>query len=153
MTNIRNFQRDTQVEFGTLLFDEEVTFNIQNVTLPGITTSNPEMYNKSVKMFNQGDSYEFEEITLTFIADEDMEVWKSIMNNMFKHIELPSGNFELNPADSWITINSSAGEQILKLYLHNCSINSVGSLSYSTTTDDEVLTFDVTINYDYFDIV
>lgn len=151
--NTRNFQRDTQVEFGTLLFGEEAVFNIQNVTLPGISTTNPEVHKRGVKGFLQGDSMEFEEITLTFLADEEMTVWKQVMGHMFDHIEIPSGNMTMNSADSWITINGSDGGKVLKLYLHNCSINNIGSLQYDTTSEDEVLTFDVSLNYDYFEIV
>lgn len=150
--NTRNFQRDTQVEFGTRLFGEVTSYNVQNVIIPGIDTTNIEVPNRGVMAMVQGDQIDFQELNVTILVDEELNTWKDLMKHMFDHIELPSGNFELNQANSWITIRDSAGRVMLNLVFHNSNITNVGSLSYDTTGEDTELTLDVSLRYDYFSI-
>jgi len=150
MNNIRNFQRDTQIEFGTRLFDEVITYNVQNVLLPGIDMDDAEAHTRGIKALIQGDSVEFQELSLTIIVDEEMKVWKDLMKKMFEHIEIPDNTFTLNPADSWITIRNSKGEDVMTVTFYESHITTIGSLSYDSTGEDDELIMDISIRYDYF---
>lgn len=150
--NTRNFTRDTQVEFGTNLFGEETIYNVQNVLIPGIDTINVEVPNRGVMAEIQGDQITFQELNLTLLVDEEMKVWKDVMKHMFDHISLPSGEFELNQADSWVTIRDSAGRIMLNIVFHDSNITNIGSLNYDTTGEDGELVLDISIRYDYFSI-
>lgn len=151
--NTRNFQRDTQIEFGTRLFGEETTWNIQNIMIPGIDMDSPETYTRGSKALIQGDSIEYQELSLTFIIDEEMKVWKELMNYLFENVNTTESTFMLNPADSWITIRDSKGSDILTITYTNSHITNIGSLSYDSTGEDAELVLDVSIRYDYFKFI
>lgn len=150
--NTRNFQRDTQIEFGTRLFGEITSYNVQTVMIPGIDTTNIEIPNRGVMAELQGDQILFQDLSLTLLVDEDLNTWKDLMKHMFDHIQLPSGHFELNQANSWITIRDSAGKIMLNLVFHGSNITSVSGMSYDTTGEDTEITLDISIRYDYYSI-
>ena len=153
MPNFRNFQRDTQIEFGTNLFGDEVIYNVLSVIVPGIDTTNIEVNKNSVQGWIQGSQITFQELTVSILVDEDMEAWKTVVANLFKHVELPSGKMTMNPADSWVSIKSSEGIDVLKLQFINCTLMNLTPLTYDNSSDNNVLTFDLNIQFDYFKIV
>lgn len=150
--NTRNFQRDTQIEFGTLLFGEEIIYNIQNVMIPGVDVDSPEVFVNGVKGLLQADALDFQELNITILIDEELKVWKELMAYMFKNVNIPNKTFDVNPAQSWVTIRNSKGEEVMTCTFHDSHITNIGSLSYDSTGEDDELVLDVSIRYDWFEI-
>ena len=148
--NTRNFQRDTQIEFGTSIFGEDVTYNIQNVIIPGIDMDSAETFNRGAKALIQGDAIEYQELNLTIIVDEEMKVWKELMGFLFENVNTQEATFNLNPGDSWITIRNSKGADILTIEFSASHITNIGSLSYDASGEDDELIMDISLRYDYF---
>ncbi len=153
MTNLRNFSKDTQIQFGTKLFGDEVSYNVQMVVLPGLDTANIETRASGVQGWIQGDSIDFQDLTLSVIVDEDINTWKSVMKQMLTHVNVKTGRFERLEADSWVQVMNSSGEVVLKLKFINSSIINIGTLTYDSTGEDAIMTFDLVMQFDWFEIV
>lgn len=153
MTNLRNFSKDTQIQFGTKLFGDEVSYNVQMVVLPGLDTANIETRASGVQGWIQGDSIDFQDLTLSVIVDEDINTWKSVMKQMLTHVNVKTGRFERLEADSWVQVMNSSGEVVLKLKFINSSIINIGTLTYDSTGEDAIMTFDIVMQFDWFEIV
>jgi len=154
MGNMRSFSHNSNFFFQTNLFNEEETsYAIQEVNLPGVSFSHIQTSARSVMGNIQGDTLTFNDLTLNLIIDEDLVVWKEIMN---KILEMRNPENELGKQIekySYLEIHDDNSNKILKLEFINCMIESIDDLAYNTTSEDEVITCSITIKYDYFVVI
>ena len=152
--SVRNFSHNSNFFFQTNLFSEEETsYAIQEVNLPGVSFSHIQASARSVMGNFQGDTLTFNDLTLNLIIDEDLVVWKEIMNKMLTMRNPENELGELVEKYSYLEIHDDNSNQILKLEFKDCMIESIDDLAYNTTSEDEIITCSITIKYDYFVII
>jgi len=151
MRNLRNFSTTSNYQFGTSLFGTETTYAIQSVNLPGISFTHPEVSSGSVLGHIQGDTAQYNELELNFIIDENLEVWKEIINGMIKMRNTEGLGQQVN-CNSFLKILDSNNKEILHLDFTNTLISVISDVEYSSTEEDEIITLPVTITYDYYNI-
>ena len=155
-----NFLLPTSFKFD-LKRIPSVVFFCQSVNLPSITLgeiSQPTRFSLPVK--RSGDSFEFEDLTVNFIVDEEMKTWLEIYNWMSTITSLEDfdtynsaghGNppNEMNHySDAVLVITNSAKNPIIEVNFKGCFPKSVSAIEFdSKTTDNEPLVATVTFGY------
>ena len=153
ITNTRSNAFNSNTYFGSTIFGDDVTYQIQQVALPGISMAHQAEATKVGYIHLQGDIAEYDSIRLTVLVDEKLVVWKELITIMQKY-HVPGTNL-CNPitGDSWIEIRDNRNNYLFKLELKNSYIKSIGSVTYATNGDNEIITVDVDMVFDYFLIV
>ena len=149
----RNFTHNSNFVFNTNLFGEETQYNIQEVQLPGLSFAHMQTSTNSTFLNMQGDTLTYNDLTLNFIIDEDLMVWKEIVKSLQTMRDPTSGTGELLEKYSYLEIHDDNSKLVLKLEFINCMIEGIDDLAYNTTSQDEIITCSATIKYDYYTIV
>jgi len=154
MSNLRNFTHTSNFVFQTNLFTEEETaYSIQEAPLPGLAFSHIQTSRNAVLGNIQGDTITYNDLTLSFIMDEKLTIWKEIVGKMIKMRDPNQITAEQIEKYGYLEIHDDNSKEVLKLEFINCMIESIDDLQYSTTSEDEIITCSVTIKYDYYNIV
>jgi len=149
--NKRNLATSSNIIFKSSLLNDEDYF-IQSVSLPGLTFTAPELgvpspFNTSVIV--HPDTILYDPVDLVFLCDENLDIWKSIIN---KAKNLTTFDEDITEGNSWIFIKDSNGNTRKTIVLKNSVIISVSGLDYSSADNDDILTFSVSVNYTEFQI-
>lgn len=150
--NNRNFTHTSNFIFGTNLFSEDVTYYAQTINVPGISFGHIESSTRSVKFNLQSDTMEFSPLNITLIVDEQLENWKQIFKTLKRMREQDKGTGEKVEEYLWIEIHDDNSQKILHLDFYGAMLESLGDLTFNTTSEDEIVTTDIVIKYDYYDI-
>lgn len=150
--NNKNFSNNTDMTFGSDLFSDNAIANMQTMSLPALTFTHPEIQHGGVSSFLQGESLIYGELDVEFILDDNMTVWKDIVNTMFKARD-QNGEVEEDPKNAWVSIKKHDGSEVLKLEFSNVRIENIGEVIYDTRAGNEINTLSVLLKYDSFDIV
>jgi len=154
MANLRNFTHTSNFTFQTNLFTEEETaYSVQEAPLPGLSFSHIQTSRNAVFGNIQGDTITYNDLTLSFIMDEKLTIWKEIVGKMIKMRDPNQVTAEQIEKYGYLEIHDDNSKEVLKLEFVNCMIESIDDLQYSTTSEDEIITCSVTIKYDYYNIV
>ena len=152
-TGNKNYALDTSIYFGTTLFSEGTLYNVQSVNLPGVNFSNPQIASRSGALIaGQADNITFNDLQLTLIIDESFSIWKEVMINAFKMVNVTQSMFNKNYHDAYVIITDSQGNDILKVWFRNAQITSIGDLPFASSNMNEHLTLDIELQYDYMEI-
>ena len=150
--NLRNFSHTSNFIFGTNLFGEEATYLLQSVNLPGMSMSHVQVNHRSIMGNIQGDTTTFNDLSLEFIVDEELVLWKQIANHFKKMREQDKGTGDLINEYAWLEIHDDNSRKVLKLDFHGALFESFDDLIFNTTSDDDVLTLSGSMKYDYYTI-
>lgn len=149
-----------------LLFDRlpNTTFFLQSINLPSITLNSVATQSPYVQVNTPGNILAFEQLSVTYIVDEDMQAWKDIyswitaMGNPTSQNKL--GNLTTEPGKSNSTISnavllvkSNSNNVNLKFSFKNIFPTELGSLQFTSTESQEFLTSTATFLYDYYEII
>ena len=150
----RNFTHNSNFFFQTNLFtDDETSYAIQECNLPGMSFSHIQVSKSSVFGNMQGDTITYNDLILSFIIDEDLVVWKEIVNKLQKmRTPEPTTGEEIMKM-GYLVIQDDNTNEVLKLQFIDTMIENIDDLNYSTNSDDEIITCTITIRYDYYNIV
>lgn len=149
---MNSFTQTSNYRCGSDYFSEEELY-IQNVTLPGINFSTPEIGGRSgAKNLIGGDSFLYNTINIDIILDENLDIYKSLYKKMFKAIDIENGTFEPEDFDFWIEIAGPDGQPVLKTEYYGCKIESISDVDYVAAQDEEIV-MSLTIRFEYFEII
>lgn len=151
--NTRNNAFNSNILFGSTIFSKDTIYQVQDTELPGIEVNHVQENTRVGHINIQGSTSKYNPIKLTVLVDEDLKVWKELIGVMQKY-HIPGTN-ECEPlvGDSWIEFRDNRNNYMFKVELKNCYISSVSNLSYSTTSNNESLSLDIELIYDYFEII
>lgn len=152
MRTYRNFSHTSNYFFGTTLFGEETLYSIQTCNIPGLSFNHIVTSHRSIKVNLTADTLEFGDLSVSIILDEDLEIWKDIVNTMFTIREQDEGIGVVVEKESWLEIHNDDSKTILKLWFHRCMLSSISDLDFNTTSEDEILVLNVVIKYDHYTI-
>ena len=153
MFNSRNLSHSSNFLFSTSIFGTETIYNIQNCNLPGISFSHINVSKSSTKGFVQADTPDYNQLNITIILDENMEIWKSIIKSIQTMREPYESIADDVKSNAWLEIHDDNSSTVVKLEFIDARIESISDVLYTTTDDDEILTVDVTIDYDFFVVI
>jgi len=152
MTN-RNFTHNSNFTFQTNLFGEDSNYGIQSVQLPGLSFSHIEISRHSIMGGIQGDTINYNNLSLDLIIDEELKIWKDMVQKLQEMRSPDSGTSKQIEEFGYLEIHDDNTKKVLKLEFKGMMLESIGDMNYNTTSEDEVLTLNVTIKYDYFRVL
>lgn len=150
--NIRDNSLSSNVLFYSTLLGENTLYAIQQTELPSINIEHPLMNTKVGIINMQGDVVEYQPINITFIIDSKLERWKEIIGVFQKYHKQGTNQCEVLSGTCWVEVRDNNNNYLFRVVLHNSYFKTVGALRYSSIEDDDVLSLEVTIVYDYFTI-
>ena len=150
----RNFTHNSNFFFQTNLFNEEETlYAIQECNLPGMSFSHIQVSKSSVFGNMQGDSITYNDLLLSLIIDEELNVWKEVVNKLQKmRTPEPTTGEEIMKM-GYLIIQDDNTNEVLRLEFRDVMVENIDDLSYSSNADDEIITCTITLRYDYYTIV
>jgi len=150
----RNFTHNSNFIFQTNLFGEETMYGIQEVALPGMSFSHIQVGRQSVMGNVQGDTITYNELSVNIIMDEDLFIWKEIVDTLQNKMRHPDqGIGERVEKIGYLEIHDDNTNKVLKLEFHGMMVESIDDMSYNTNSDDDIITVGVNIKYDYYTLV
>lgn len=150
----RNFTHNSNFFFQTNLFNEEETsYAIQECNLPGMNFSHIQVASSAVFGNLEGDTITYNDLILSLIIDEDLVVWKEIIEKMQRMRNPLTSEGELYEKKGFLEIHDDNSNLIVKLEFTGMMIEVIDDLNYNTIEEDEIITCTVTIRYDYYTIV
>lgn len=153
ISNTRNNALNSNILFGSTIFTKDVIYQVQQAELPSISVNHQNEATRVGYINLQGAVAEYSPIRLSILVDEDLVVWRELIGIMQKY-HVPGTNVcEPFTGDSWVEIRDNKNNYLFKLELKNTYIKSVSNLTYTTSGDNELLTLDVELVYDYFEVI
>ena len=149
-----------------LIFDRlpNTTFFLQSINLPSITLTSVATQSPYVQVNTPGNILTFEQLSATYIVDEDMQSWKDIytwitqMGNPTSQDKLGNlttdiGKSNSTVSDAVLLVKSNSNNVNLKFSFKNIFPIELGSLQFTSTETQEFLTSSATFLYDYYTLV
>lgn len=153
MPNNRNFTHSSNFIFITNLFnDEQTSYAVQEVNLPGLSFSHVQASTRSSMLNLQADTLNFNDLTLNLVVDENLKVWKEIVGKLTRMRDASTTEGENIEEMSFLEVHDDNSKLVLKLEFSGCMIESIDDLSFSTISEDEIITCSVTLKYDYYQV-
>lgn len=121
--------------------------------IPGLTLGELNIARPVIRDLRSGDSLTYEDLTVSILCDEKLEAFKEIYNYIMKSANPETANLDvIYPIfDSSILLTSNKNNYQHKLTFLNCFFKSISSIPLtSTSTDEEHVTFDITLGYSYY---
>ena len=151
MRNVKNFSHSSSVYFTMTVLGREVTYNVQRVNLPGISFNNIELSKTAQRFFKQGDTPQYNSLTLDIILDENLEIWKEIVSIFQTMTKEGDGDQELTEFTSYLHIYNEKDQSILRLEFIDCVFQNIGDVEFDTSGEDQELILSLTIDYAFFE--
>jgi len=149
----RNFITASNFYFSTDLFGGLVEYNIQAVNLPGLGFNHIKINKNSIKGNIQGDTLEFDMLSVTVILDEDFLVWKKMVNTLLLMREPYHSTSEYITKNATLFIKNHNSKTILKLEFNDVQLERIGEVEFTTTEDEgDIITSTIDLTYDFFTI-
>jgi len=150
--NVRNFTHSSNFVFTTTLFGEETSYKLQGMNLPGVSFSHIQISRSAVFGNMQGDTVTYSPLNMQFIVDENLEIWKELVGVIQKMRNPETSEGFLNEKYGILEIHDDNSKKVMSLEFTDVMLESIGDLDFSTITDDEILTLDVSVSYDYYTV-
>lgn len=158
-------------ENTSLLQATKYTFTVQNlpfakyfcqtVTMPGVSTDPITQSNPFSDIYRHGTKLAYDFLSMTFIVDEDLRTWEETYN-WLRSVAFPTKFEEYtrfrdkkNPLyfDGILTTNTNANIPNIRFKFTNCHPVSLSGITFSSSDSaDNIITADLSIRYDYFEI-
>ena len=152
--NLRNFAHSSNFYFQTNLFDrDESIYAVQECNLPGLNFSHIITSKRSALGNIQGDTITFNDLNLSLIIDENLEVWKEIISKMLIMRNPDTTEGENYERYGYLIIQDDNTNEILKLEFVNMMIETIDDLSFNTNSEDEIITCSIVLKYDYYNLI
>lgn len=152
-----NFVQGTKFTFSIPSLPH-VNYFCQTVNIPGISTSAPQVPTPFSDTFRHGDKLVFDQLSITFLVDEDLRVWEelyqwlAVLTNPVKFKEYQP-KFKDKYYDGILNVNTNSNTPNIRFkfkYMHPVS---VGSIQFDVTTTAAMTPIcDVTFQYDRLEI-
>lgn len=151
--NLRNFAHKSNFIFETNLFGENTTYSIQGVNLPGVSLNPVDTSHRGMNLSFQGDTLNYNDLNVDLILDEDFSNWLEIMEHINKMREIGGDTGNLDEKTSTLFVQNENEKTLFKINFYNCKVINISDLEFSSNEDDdEEITFNITIKYDYYKI-
>ena len=150
--NAKNFNHSSNIYFGCDLFSRDFIANVQRVNLPGISFNNISMDKMATHFFKQGCTPVYSTLSLDLIIDENLNIWKEMVNKLQTMTSVGVGDLTMTEFTSFIHIFNEKDKSILKIDFIDCILNSLGDIQFESTGDDTELVTTLTIDYAFYRI-
>ena len=141
-----------------------VTYFLQSVNIPGVSTGEYVRHTPFVDMYLPGDKIVYDTLNLNFIVDSDMRGWFEL-HDWIRGLSFPGGfqeyrkmlkesaDFGKSTSDATLSILSNDNASNIRLRFLNCFPMSVGSIQMMTSDSAEnTMVADATFRFESYEI-
>lgn len=143
-----NFTFILNNEFKTL------EFFVQEVNIPGVNLGEIQINHLSQNQKRVGDTLNYSQLNVTVICDEKLKAFQEVYNYLIRLKNPETGILDIEKAyfNGNLILTTNKNNPLLNIVFYNCWINSISDLQLVTTnTEANVLTFTITMNFDYYE--
>lgn len=138
-----------------------VVFFVQSINLPNITLASTQTQSPFVQINTPGGILTFEQLTINYIVDEDMNSWREIYNwitalgnptskNKIGNLEFSPGKLNHITSNASLLVKSNSNNSNLKFTFNDLFPIELGGVQFSSIETQEFLTSSITFLYDYY---
>ena len=132
---------------------KKFTFFVQEGGIPGFSLSQIDIPHVSQRFPRPGDAITFNPLSLTLLVDEDLKTYIELYNELIEMKNPETGEIKEWKDSTFtgilaITTNKNNYNFIISFY--DCWVSSITDLIFSTTSEDQPITFNIEIYYSYF---
>lgn len=124
-----------------------------DVNIPGITLGELNIGRPVIRDLRPGDSLTYDDLTVTVLLSEDMDNYLEIYKYIMKSANPDTGDLDITyPVfDSTLFLTTNKNNIQHKITFLNCFFKSIGAIQLSSqSTDEDRISFDITLGYSYF---
>lgn len=140
-----------------------VVFFLQALNLPNITLSNVITQTPFVELKKPGNQLRYEDLTVNYILDEDMQAWFEIYNwmmglanpettNKTGTLTKTPGKVNSITSDMSILIKTNANNSNIKVTFYDAFPVDLGGVQLTSTEGQDFLTSTITFTYNYYKV-
>ena len=140
-----------------------VVFFLQALNLPNITLSNVITQTPFVELKKPGNQLRYEDLTVNYILDEDMQSWLEIYNwmtnlgnpetkNKIGSLTKVSGKSNSITSDMTILIKTNANNPNIRVSFYDAFPIDLGGVQLTSTEGQDFLTSTITFTYNYYKV-
>lgn len=150
--NANNIAQRTNFILGTSKLPKSVLM-VQTVSIPSISVNHITGIGGrfGVQLKVGADNSEYSDISVDVLLDEDLEVFKEVMQLMQAQVHPGDGIFEDTDWEFWLQINNNKGHPLFRIDFIHSRLSSISDISLDSM-DDSQNTMSLTITYDYYTI-
>lgn len=130
-------------------------YQVQSIELPGLSVTPLEAFSQSSKRaLIGGDSINLDPVTIEFVVDEKLELYKKVMSYFHSICNVNDGF--INPEFDFtcgIEITDNMGISLICMQLYGCRIELINSLQYSANQEDNDMILSVTLKFDDYEFI
>jgi hypothetical protein len=141
-----------------------VVFFVQSINLPTISLASTPTQTPFVQVNTPAGILTFEQLTINYIVDENMNSWKEIYNwitalgnptskNKLGNLTTAPGRTNSITSNASLLVKSNSNNPNLTFTFNNLFPIELGGLQFSSTETQEFLTSSITFLYDYYTLV
>lgn len=138
----------------------DTSYFCQTVTLPGISLGEAQQVTPFTDLYKPGDKLIYDPLNVTFLVDELLNSWKNIHDWMrglgtpTKFMEYQRAKKEGLVSDATLTVLNGQNNPVLRYMFRDCFPTALSPMNMSSTDDGGIsMTCDVTLRYNWFDII
>ena len=137
----------------TLNTEKQIELMVQEVNLPGYSIGQLENRWQSMVDKRPGDSMEFNDLTLTILVDEQLEIYKEIYKSLVYSHNPVTNTLQITKQifDGYLFLLTNKNNLQHMIHFYDCWIKSLDDIQLShSTSEDEQLVLTMTIAYNYY---
>lgn len=149
--NINNFAQPTNFVCGSNALNLTSIY-CQSINIPGITMNHAYLGTGFGSALNvTGDNIIFNTLNLSFLLDENYDIYFEFLEKLNKNISSTNGTFATQEFDFFIDVSNNKGNHVFKINLFNCRLNSISDIDLDTHSEETAMTFQVEFLYDHYE--
>lgn len=152
LQNINNLAQKTNFILGTSKLPNSI-LHVQSLNIPSVSVSHIKTIGGrfGTPLAIGADSAEYSEINLEVLLDEDLNIFRELINLMQSQVQPGTGVFEDTYWDFWLQVNNNKGNQLFRIDFIHSRLSSISDIALDSS-DDGFNTMSLSIVYDYFKI-
>lgn len=147
-----------KVSSFNLQFKDSKTLELMTTgaNIPGLTLGELNIGRPVIRDLRNGDSLTYDDLEVTVLCDEQLEGYKEIYDYIMLAANPNNGNITVEQPlfDSTLLLTTNKNNVHHKLNFYNCFFKRIGAINLtSSSSEEEQITYDITLGYSYFEFV
>ena len=160
LTTNKNYMQPTQFNITISRKNyPNLSFFAQSVEHPGMSSAAVTVPYSRTDTYLPGDKMEFGTLGVTALIDEDMVSYKEIYDWMqgnvsgFTAATDATDTKPASTADITVNVLNSMNNKTKEIRYYNAFPTDISGIAFASTTEEQFLTFDITFQFDQFELI
>lgn len=148
-----SYSTNTNVQFGSVEM-ENVWFNAQSCSIPGIQFSPPKIGGRGGVQINlPADTCTYTDLIIDMPIDKEWKIYDDIYTYFLETMNVDKGTFSAKSFDMWLDIKTGKGKQVKKFWFYGCRLNDISEIQVDVSdAEDTTLEVSLSFQFDYMEM-